>query len=192
MNHLAHLYLSRHSEKMMVGNFIADAVKGKKYLDFEEEIMRGILMHREIDTYTDSNTIVRHSKNFFRSRYGLYSSVLIDLIYDHFLAKNFDRYSKEPLVSFADRSYRIFEKYLSVMPERNRYMLPYMRKENWLLHYAEIEGIERSLTGMSRRIKNNPGIEHAHTEFRLHYEELQEDFEKYFPQLENHIRSLYP
>lgn len=176
----------------MVGNFIADAVKGKKYLDFEEEVTRGILMHRDIDTYTDANAIVRHSKSFFRSRYGLYSSILIDLIYDHFLAKNFDHYSKEPLVSFADRAYRIFEKYLSIMPERNQYMFPYMRKENWLLHYAEIEGIERSLTGMSRRIKNNPGIENAHKELGLHYKELQEDFEKYFPQLGNHIASLYP
>lgn len=176
----------------MVGNFIADAVKGKKFLDYEGEISLGILMHREIDTYTDTNAIVRHSKSFFRSRYGLYSSVLIDLIYDHFLAKNFDRYSEEPLASFADRSYDIFEKYLSIMPDRNLYMLPYMRKENWLLHYAEIEGIQRSLTGMSRRIKNDPGIEHGHIELRLHYGELQEDFENYFPQLENHIRLLYP
>jgi acyl carrier protein phosphodiesterase len=177
---------------MMVGNFIADAVKGKKYLDFEAEVSRGILMHREIDTYTDAHAIVRHSKGFFRSRYGLYSSVLIDLIYDHFLAKNFDRYSEEPLVSFADRAYRIFEKYLSIMPERNSYMFPYMRKENWLLHYAEMEGIQRSISGMSRRIKNNSGIEHAHAELRLHYRELEEDFENYFPQLENHIGIRYP
>jgi acyl carrier protein phosphodiesterase len=177
---------------MMVGNFIADAVKGKKYLEYEEEISRGILMHREIDTYTDANEIVRHSKSFFRSRYGLYSSVLIDLIYDHFLAKNFDHYSEESLVSFADRAYRIFEKYLSIMPERNRHMFPYMKRENWLFHYSEIEGIQRSFTGMSRRIKNHPGIEHAHTELRLHYGELQEDFENYFPQLESHIGLLYP
>ena len=176
----------------MVGNFIADAVKGNQFRKYEGEISRGILMHREIDTFTDSNAIVSHSKSFFRSRYGLYSSVLIDLIYDHFLAKNFDHYSEEPLVLFAERAYRIFEKYLSVMPERNLYMFPYMRKENWLLRYAEIEGIEHSLSGMSRRIKNHPGIEHAHNELRAHYGELQEDFQNYFPQLENHIGALYP
>src|SRR5437764_390941 len=130
MNHLAHLYLSQQSEKLMVGNFIADAVKGKKFLDYEEEISRGILMHREIDTFTDSNKIISHSKSFFRNRYGLFSSVLIDLFYDHFLAANWKDYSNEPLASFADRCYHVFEKYLSIMPERNRMMFPYMQKEN--------------------------------------------------------------
>src|SRR5215813_7769216 len=111
MNHLAHLYLSRNSEKMMVGNFIADAVKGKKYSGYEEEIARGILMHREIDTFTDSHEIVRHSKSFFRDKYGLYASVLIDLFYDHFLGKRWKRYSEMPLAFFAEYAYHIFEKY---------------------------------------------------------------------------------
>src|SRR6185436_2495542 len=115
---------SSHSEKMMVGNFIADAVKGKKFLEYDEEISRGIVMHREIDTYTDSHEIVSHSKSFFRSRYGLFSSVLIDLFYDHFLAKNWNVYSGEPLALFTEKAYRVFEKYLSIMPEQNRIMLP--------------------------------------------------------------------
>ena len=187
MNHLAHLYLSRTSEKMMVGNFIADAVKGKKFVDYEEDISKGIIMHREIDTYTDSHEIVRHSKSFFRERYGLFSSILIDLYYDHFLAKNWNVYSKQPLASFADHAYQVFEKYLSIMPERNRMMFPYMQKENWLLNYSSLEGIQRSLHGMSRRIKSHPGIETAQEELKLHYAELEKDFENYFPQLIHHI-----
>ncbi|HYV90412.1 MAG TPA: ACP phosphodiesterase [Chitinophagales bacterium] len=187
MNHLAHLCLSRHSEKMMVGNFIADAVKGKKFLEYDKEISRGIVMHREIDTYTDSHEIVSHSKSFFRSRYGLFSSVLIDLFYDHFLAKNWSTYSKDSLAAFANHAYSVLEKYLSIMPDRNRMMFPYMQKENWLLNYAHLHGIQRSVYGMSRRIKNNPGIEHAHEELKLHYSELEQDFKTYFPQLINHV-----
>ena len=187
MNHLAHLNLSRHSEKMMVGNFIADAVKGKKYLDYEEEIARGIMMHRDIDTFTDSNEIVRHSKSFFRERYGLYSSILIDLFYDHFLAMNWKTYSNEPLPEFVDYAYQVFEKYLLIMPPRNQMMFPYMQKENWLLNYVHMEGIQRSLNGMSRRIKNHPGIENATQELKQHYEALDEDFNNYFPLLQKHI-----
>jgi len=190
MNHLAHLYLSRHSEKMMVGNFIADAVKGKKFLDYEEEISKGIIMHREIDTYTDSHEVVRYSKRFFKKRYGLFSSILIDLFYDHFLAKNWNTYSEQSLGSFADHCYHVFEKYLSIMPDRNRVMFPYMQKENWLLNYANIEGIQRSLNGMSHRIKSHPGIEHASAELKLHYIELDKDFENYFPQLIHHIATF--
>ena len=187
VNHLAHLFLSRHSEKMMVGNFIADAVKGKKYLDYEEEISRGILMHRDIDSFTDSNEIVRHSKSFFHERYGLFAGILIDLFYDHFLAINWKSYSDEPLGSFTDQAYHIFEKYLSIMPERNQIMFPYMKKENWLLNYSHLEGIQRSLNGMSRRIKKHPGIENATIELRLHYEEVGSDFRNYFPQLQQHV-----
>ena len=73
------------------------------------------------------------------------------------------------------------------MPERNRMMFPYMQKENWLLNYANLEGIQRSLNGMSRRIKSHPGIENAHEELKLHYAELEIDFENYFPQLIQHV-----
>jgi acyl carrier protein phosphodiesterase len=175
----------------MAGNFIADAIKGKKYLEYEAEISRGILMHREIDTFTDSHGIVSHSKSFFRARYGLYSPVIVDLVYDHFLAKNFSVYSDEPLPSFADRCYQILEKYLSVMPDQNLYMFPYMKRENWLLRYAKIEGIRQSLTGMSRRIKNHSDLEHAHEELALHYDELELDFLSFFSLLKTSIQERY-
>ncbi|MBX7109572.1 MAG: ACP phosphodiesterase [Chitinophagales bacterium] len=192
MNHLAHLYLSQHSEKMMVGNFIADGVKGKKYLDFEGEISKGIVMHRAIDTFTDTHDIVRHSKSFFREKYGLYSPVLIDLFYDHFLAKNWNHYSDAPLIFFTEFAYRVFEKYIDRMPERYQHMFPYMQKENWLLNYGHLEGIQRSLTGMSRRIKNNPGIENATWDLRNNYDALEDDFRQYFPELTRHIAEKFP
>ncbi len=188
MNHLAHLHLSRHSEEMMVGNFIADAVKGKKYLDYDDQISKGIVMHRAIDSFTDTHEIVRHSKSFLRHRYGLFSSILIDLFYDHFLAVNWNNYSSQPLPQFADRCYHVFEKFLTIMPARNQRMFPYMQKENWLLGYAGLQGIQRSLIGMSRRIKDHPGIQDADAELRLYYEELQSDFRIFFPLLEYHVK----
>lgn len=171
----------------MVGNFIADAVKGKKYLNYDAEISKGIIMHREIDTYTDAHAIVKHSKSFFREHYGLFSSILIDVFYDHFLAKNWGDYSDQSLSTFAVHAYHVFEKYLHIMPDRNRMMFPYMREQNWLLNYANLNGIQQSMNGMSRRIKNHPGIEHATEELQLHYEELQLDFKNYFPKLIEHI-----
>jgi acyl carrier protein phosphodiesterase len=134
---------------MMVGNFIADAVKGKKYLEYEEEISKGIIMHREIDTFTDSHEIVSHSKRFFRSRYGLFSSVLIDLFYDHFLAKNWNTYSEQSLSSFADHAYHVFEKYLSIMPDRNRMMFPYMQRKTGYFTMQKSKALS-VVTGMSK------------------------------------------
>lgn len=187
MNHLAHLFLSRQSDKMMVGNFIADGVKGKKYLGFHDEIARGILMHRAIDTFTDSSEIVRNSKQYFKNQYGLFAGVIVDVFYDHFLASNWNRYADAPLEEFAARAYGIFESYLPVMPVRYQHMLPYMKKENWLLNYGNLDGIRRTLHGMSRRIPNHPGIENATDELIGHYDQLQDDFTRYFPSLENHV-----
>ena len=191
MNHLAHLYLSGSSEKIMVGNFIADGVKGKKYSNYEPEIVKGILMHRAIDTFTDSHEIVRHSKGFFREKYGLYSGVLIDLFYDHYLAKNWTSYSTTPLADFAANAYRIFSEYLSIMPGEYQHMFPYMQKENWLLNYAKIEGIRRSLLGMSHRIMNNPGIEFSYRELEENDEAIESDFRKFFPALRKEISSHF-
>jgi acyl carrier protein phosphodiesterase len=172
---------------MMVGNFIADGVKGKTYVEFEPEIAHGILMHREIDTFTDSHVLVRHSKGFFREKYGLYSGVLVDLFYDHFLAKNWKKYSSEPLSTFAERAYRIFEKYFLAMPTAYQHMFPYMQRENWLLNYVHLEGIQRSLNGMSRRIARHPGIERSIPDLKNHYEEVEQDFISFFPELESHV-----
>jgi acyl carrier protein phosphodiesterase len=171
----------------MVGNFIADGVKGKKYEHYDEEIARGILMHRAIDTFTDSSEVIRNSKRFFKDRYGLFASVIVDVFYDHFLASNWHRYSEVSLEEFADRTYGILESYHSILPQRYQHMLPYMKSENWLLNYAHLDGIRRTLRGMSQRIRNHPGIENSPEELVEHYDQLQDDFILYFPQLQEHI-----
>ena len=187
MNHLAHLFLSAPFEKLMVGNFIADAVKGRKYLNYNPEISKGIVMHRAIDTFTDAHDLVRKSKSLLKDSYGLYSSVLVDLFYDFVLASNWNNYSSESLGQFSAKAYLILEKYTAYIPERSRRMLFNMKKENWLLNYSHPEGIESSLLGMSRRIKNNPGIEKAHRDLRKHYDVFEQHFTEFFPLLSRHV-----
>ena len=187
MNHLAHLFLSGQNDKWMVGNFIADAVKGKKYQLYDREIANGILIHRLIDTFTDGHELVRHSKSLLRPKYGLYAGVLVDMFYDHVLARNWTTYHSVPLASFAENAYRIFHLYFEILPDRNKVMLTYMQRENWLVNYSHLQGIERSLKGLSRRIRNNPGIDKAAWDLSLHYEQLKLDFEKFFPSLIRHV-----
>src|SRR5437868_3644589 len=111
MNHLAHLYLSIESEEWMVGGFIADEVKGKNYQTYQKGIADGILLHRFIDEFTDEHSIVRQSKSHLRPQFGLFSGLIVDMYYDHFLAKNWSVYSPEPLRVFTERCYIVFEKY---------------------------------------------------------------------------------
>ncbi len=86
MNFLAHIYLSGNQERVMIGNFIGDFVKGKAWEEFDSAIQRGILLHREIDRYTDDHEVVIKTKERLRPKYHHYAPVISDVFYDHFLA----------------------------------------------------------------------------------------------------------
>ncbi len=97
MNFLAHLYLSPDNTEIIIGNFIADHIVGNKFQQYSDAIQKGIMLHREIDTYTDAHAIVRRSKRRLNERYRHYNGVIIDIFYDHFLAVNWNTYSNIPL-----------------------------------------------------------------------------------------------
>lgn len=194
MNFLAHAYLSHSRPKLMVGNFIADFVKGSDYLLFPTEISQGILLHREIDEFTDHHPQVLNSKRRLRPRYRHYSGVIVDMFYDHFLAINFARFHQHGLPAFTDYVYGVMEAHRDTVPEKVQYILMHMTKGNWLLSYAQITGIERALGGMARRTKFDSKMEHAGQELRLHYGDFHSEFMAFFPEVmqfvDNKIKKL--
>ena len=109
MNFLAHLYLSQNNTDILIGNFIADHVKGSQFYNYSKEIQQGILLHREIDLFTDTHPIVKQSMQRLHKRYRHYNGVIIDIFYDYFLAKNWSKYSDIPLQIFADTIYKFFQ-----------------------------------------------------------------------------------
>jgi acyl carrier protein phosphodiesterase len=189
MNFLAHAYLAHPSIPLTLGNFIGDFVKGKQIDQYDPEISNGILMHRKIDTYTDNHPSFKQSRKRIRNRYNHYSGVIIDLFYDHFLAKNWMDYSEISLHHFTLQVYDIILDNEHLIPEKARYMLPYMVKSNWLLNYATIQGIDRSLKGLSRRTRFKSGMENASQELILYYSELEDDFRNFFPEIIEFIRN---
>ncbi|MDO9260577.1 MAG: ACP phosphodiesterase, partial [Flavobacteriaceae bacterium] len=110
MNFLAHLYLSGNNPNLIVGNFMADAIKGNAYLQFDDEIQQGIILHRAIDTFTDQHPIVKQSKRRLNVRYNHFNGIIIDIFYDHFLAKNWSQFSQIPLELYCSEVYKILQK----------------------------------------------------------------------------------
>ena len=190
MNYLAHLYLSGNDEELLLGNFIADAVKGKQALHYSHGIARGIYLHRLIDTYTDTHPIVAETKTRLRDKFKKYAPVVADLYYDHFLAKHFERFANETLVSYTQRTYHLINNHLPDLPERVQYFFPYMMAQNWLLGYAEVEGISRALTGLSRRTSFESGMEKAGEELTINYSFYEQEFELFFPELERYVEVI--
>ncbi|MBS1680358.1 MAG: DUF479 domain-containing protein [Bacteroidetes bacterium] len=184
MNFLAHLYLSGNEPEIAVGNFIGDFVKGKNLaLHYGKNIAKGISLHREIDWYTDHHETVKQSKHRLRNKYRHYSGVIVDVFYDHFLAKLWHEYSTESLAEYADWSYRTIQQHNSVLPDEVKMMLPYMMKGNWLVNYAHLEGIHRALSGMAHRTRFVSKMEEATEDLKVNYSEFENEFKEFFPQL---------
>jgi acyl carrier protein phosphodiesterase len=151
MNFLAHAYLSFGHEKILVGNMVADFVKGKEIQRFDQEILIGILLHREIDAFTDSHPLVRAGQSYLRPRFRHYSTVITDIFFDYFLGKNWHHFSEIPLEIFVNHTYQLLDQHLDQLPDSFKEMFVWMKSQNWLYHYREIEGIQKALSGMSRR-----------------------------------------
>lgn len=191
MNFLAHLYLSHNDPKIMVGNFIGDFVKGRNFQTrFEPGIVKGIELHRAIDAFTDGNEVVSESKNRLRPKYRHYATVIVDLFYDHHLAKNWNYFHPELLPDFVEKCYRIMEEHHDILPEETQYMLPHMIRGNWLVNYATSEGIHRALTGMSRRTKFNSKMDEALEDLITHYEKFESEFMRFFPVLSDYAKTF--
>ena len=169
MNFLAHLFLSGEDEEIIVGNFIADHVKGNSINKFSAGIKNGIYFHREIDAFTDNHPIFIQSKNRLAENYRKYAGVIVDMFYDHFLSANWNVYSDENIEVFTKRMYKIlFKKYLT-LPPKTRRILPFMAKDNWLVGYGRLEGLNSALKGMARRTSFESGMENAVEDLKMNY-----------------------
>lgn len=183
MNYLAHIYLSGENELVTIGNFIADGIKGKAYKDYDTDIQVGILLHRNIDTFTDAHPVVRQSTKRLHKKYGHYSGIIVDILYDHFLAKNWHLYHESPLDVYANDFYDTLENHHELLPLRIQNMMPYMMTDNWLLSYASIDGIAKVLEGMNRRTKHRSSMNEAVIELETFYNEFESEFSEFFEEL---------
>jgi acyl carrier protein phosphodiesterase len=185
MNYLAHIYLSGDDDFIRIGNFIADGIKGTKYKKYSVPMQKGILLHREIDTFTDNNTIVKRSKRRLDDGYNLYRGIIIDILYDHFLAKNWSTYSTVPLEEYTQDFYDLLLKNFEILPDRIQHMMPYMIKDDWLTSYATLAGIKKVLYGMNKKTKERGEIHLAIHDLIENYAELEKDFTLFFQKLRN-------
>ena len=183
MNFLAHIYLSFDDPQITLGNFMADSVRGRDYRKYPEQIQKGVLLHRAIDTFTDAHPITRKSSKRLHSRYRHYSMVIVDIYYDHFLARNWSSYSEVPLEDFTDNFYKLLEENLHLMPETVQNMAPYMITDNWLLSYRELGGIHKVLKGLNRRTGLKSGMDQAVEELEGFYGEFEAEFTAFFDEL---------
>lgn len=151
LNFLAHIYLSGENDFLKIGNFIADTVRGKQYLEYPQAIQQGILLHRKIDSFTDQHPIFRMSKKRIFPIFGHYSGVIVDIYYDYFLAKNWHYFSDVSLSEYTNEFYRLLLQHQNLFNEKANLLISHMIKDNWLESYQTLKGIESIFFQMDKR-----------------------------------------
>lgn len=189
MNFLAHIYLSADDKQLQIGNFIGDYVKGNKYLEYPEKIKDGILLHRDIDYYTDNHALVKEAKVYFRKLYGLYSGILVDMFFDHFLAKDWDNYHRSSLNKFCSDFYFNLVKHYKHLPKRVQYFSPFLIQNNRLMSYNSVDGIQSALKLMVNYTSLPDKTDEAISILKDNYASLNNLFDVFIKDLISHVQA---
>ena len=191
MNFLAHQYLSFDSKPVMVGNFIADTVTGIVPETYPKGIKLGIHVHRAIDQYTDSHPIVLETRKLLYPHFRKYAAVVQDVYYDHFLAIHWGDYREDQLSDFVQKVYQTLDANKDIMNAKALRILHYMKLHDWLTNYANTQGIDRSLIGLSHRASFQSNMENGIPPLLDNFEVLNQHFTAFFPELEAEILARF-
>jgi acyl carrier protein phosphodiesterase len=187
MNFLAHIYLSGNSNEIRLGNFIGDYVKGREHRNYPTLVQRGIILHRKIDWFTDSHPIVRQHNTLFHQKYHKYAGIVTDIIYDHFLANQWHKFSDIEYNTFVEITHTWLLSCLDSMPLEMKKFVPNFIRNNWLKSYSNIEGIQNVLIGMSKGTSLPAEYDFAMLIFNKYYEVIKHDFFNYFQELTDFV-----
>ena len=187
MNFLAHLYLSSPEPDALAGSLMPDLVRGPLPADAPDRIAAACRLHRHIDAFTDTHPLVAQSKNRIRAKHGRYAGVLVDIFYDHYLARDWMRFSNQSLTSYVSHVYESLDGVREHIPMNMHKALDRMIEQNWLECYAQVDGIrltlERMSMGLSKRFNRPVVLGPAADELIEQGQALSDDFHAFFPQL---------
>lgn len=190
MNYLAHLELSGSDSDVLIGNLMGDFIKGKlvhaRFTSLPVRVQKGIHLHRKIDDFTDKHELVKEVTSFFLKKQGKYAGIVVDVLFDHLLAKNWAiLHNKESLDEFSSNVYEILPKYQPLFPERMDKMIQSLLLHRWLPQYKVEAGVQMALAGISRRTTTGHSFDAVFDDFYAHESEITHLFLLYYPQLKD-------
>lgn len=183
MNFLAHAFLSGEDQLILVGNITGDTVRGIHMNNFPERIKKGVLLHRAIDEFTDSHPSVKKCKQLLSPYFNKYSGVAVDVYFDHFLSVNWSLYTQHEREKFIGFIYQQLHIHFHHLPEKSQFFVQFMIKNDWLGSYLTTNGIGKIMLQMSKRTKFETGFREAESVLLTHYDEINELFKCFFPEL---------
>lgn len=183
MNYLAHLFLSAESPDTLVGAMLGDFVKGAAKDSYPTIIRRSIELHRSIDSFTDTHEIVLASKRLFSAERRRFAGILLDIFFDHYLAKNWTQYSAIDLKVFTNQAYQGLKLQSEWLTPGLAEVIPMMSREDWLANYQRIDWVEYTLTRLAKRVRRGEMIATGIVDLHQNYEAFENSFAQFFPEL---------
>lgn len=195
MNYLAHLYFGRKSDASLVGNLMGDFAKGNEESlreIYPDAVVEGILMHRKIDKFTDEHRFFKESRILLSSRLVKYAGIVVDLFFDHFLAKHWDRYGEGELETFVESCHKTLLAHPDWHSPELKERLPKIIENQVLLSYRDKQGVKIALERIANRSQHAKDLPEAYTDFERNYEEFEKIFHEFFPVVKNYAATLAP
>jgi acyl carrier protein phosphodiesterase len=183
MNFLAHMFLTYGDKKLTVGNYVADFVRNRDLVLFPKKVVKGIMLHRHIDHYTDTHEEVLRSTRKLRKRHKKYAPVVIDIFYDYILSKNWALYTDVPIREFADDIYDTLSEYAHLFPIHLQDITERMIADDFLLQYGKKSGMRKTFQRIGKRAKFNSNFATAFDDLEQNLDEIQDGFKTFFPDL---------
>ena len=191
MNFLAHIYLSGNEDDVKIGNFIGDYIKGSAFHIYPDKIKQGILLHRFIDSFTDKNTHTLDAKQLFAPKYRKYAGIVMDIVYDHFLATNWERYSYVDLRTFINHFHSLLLEKNDMLPTEVQDIVPKLIKNDRIYSYIEVEGIRSVLSTMSKYTSLPDHSDFAIEVLNSNYKFLKQNFLLFFSDIIYYIKTVH-
>ena len=186
MNYLAHAWLARHSDDAILGAILGDFVFGQSGLqDWPPAVRAEIVRHRRIDLYTDAHPAVVVARGLFDDA-GLrrYAGIVLDVHFDHCLARHWQRWNDAPLADFTARVYRVLDEHRDELPSRLRAIAPRMAAHDWLGSYAQRDSVDGVVRGIATRLsRNGDKLVACLDVLRVEEARIDAAFEAFFPDL---------
>lgn len=189
MNHLAHALLAAPDEDGMFGGLIADFLRGRIDPALPRGVRLGIVLHRAIDTYTDAHREVAAARALFEPPYRRYAGILLDIWFDHLLARDWAVHGVDTLHDFSQRVQALLAARDAELPENMRSFVRYLRAHDLPERYRDTAMIAEVLCGMSTRLSRANPLAEALPVLQRNAAALDRHFAAFFPELEMHVQA---
>jgi len=185
MNYLAHLYLAQHSDDAMLGAILGDFARGSELQHYLPEVQREIHLHRRVDSYADAHPRLLELKHVFPQGRRRFSGILLDVYFDHLLARDWRAHHSQPLHEFSQRAYRVLLRDVAALPLRLQQIAPRMSADDWLGRYRERDSVDGAVTRIAQRLsRSGDQLLACLPILRRHEVEAEAAFARFFPELQ--------